>query len=78
MTPNRKSAVVCALIVLFYSGLAGVFLLAMPQPRQAIHYMVAGAFATGVSLLVAFVLYAFGRINPEFLLRTVRRSAQSS
>ena len=68
----------CILFVLFYAAMAGVFLLALPHPREAIHYMVAGAFATGLSLLVAFVLCAFGRINPELIVRTVRRSAQSS
>ncbi len=68
----------CILFVLFYAAMAGVFLLALPHPREAIHYMVAGAFATGLSLLAAFVMCAFERINPELILRTVRRSAQSS
>ncbi|MDR3701031.1 MAG: hypothetical protein P4L56_15395 [Candidatus Sulfopaludibacter sp.] len=78
MTPTRKSAAVCILFVLFYAAMAGVFLVALPHPREAIHYMVAGAFATGLSLLAAFVLCAFGRIDPELIVRIVRRSGQSS
>ena len=64
--------------ILFYLAAAGLFLLALPQPREPLQYMVAGAFATAISLLALFVLYAFGRITPAALARTVRRSAQSS
>jgi hypothetical protein len=74
---KRKSVVVCAAVVLFYVGMAELFLMVLPQPRESLHYMVAGAFATGVSLMVAFVIYALGGIDPEIIVRTVRRSAQS-
>ena len=74
-----KSAAVCILFVLFYAAMAGVFLLALPHPRETIHYMVAGA-----SLLPAFrcwqrLYYApsDGSIRNS-IVRTVRRSAQSS
>ena len=78
MTPAWKSAAACILFALFYAAMAGLFLLALPHPREAIHYMVAGAFACGLSLLAAFVLCAFGRIKPQLTVRTVRRSAPSS
>jgi multisubunit Na+/H+ antiporter MnhB subunit len=75
---ERKPALVLSGVVLFYLAMAELFLAALPQPREPLQYMVAGAFATAVSLLVAFVLYATGRIAPETILRTVRRSGQSS
>jgi hypothetical protein len=75
---DRKHAFILAGVVLFYLIMAEMFLLALPEPREPLQYMVAGAFATAVSLLVAFVLYALGRISPELIVRTVRRSAQSS
>lgn len=75
---KKKRVAVSAAVVLFYVGLAQLFLMVIPQPREAIHYMVAGAFATGVSLMGAFVIYALGGIDPELIVRTVRRSSQSS
>ena len=64
--------------VLFYLAMAKMFLLALPGPREPLHYMVAGAFATAVSLLVAFALYTLGRFSPDLNVRIVRRSGQSS
>jgi hypothetical protein len=75
---DKKPALWLAGGVLFYLGMAALFLLVLPKPIEALQYMVAGAFATAVSLLVAFVLYALGCISPELIVRTVRRSAQSS
>ena len=75
---DKKPAYVWTVILALYVAMAGLFLMIIPQPREALQFMVAGAFATGVSLLVAFALYALGRINPEVVVRTVRRSAQSS
>ena len=75
---DKKPRLILAGVVLFYFAMAELFLLVLPQPREALHYMVAGAFATGVSLLAAFVLYALGRIPAETILRTFRRSGQSS
>jgi len=59
----RPAILIPGLIVL-YIGLSIVFLLAMPAPRGPFEYLVAGAFATGLCLLVGFGLYAkatFGR-----------------
>ncbi len=75
---DKKSPFVFAGVVLFYLTIAEMFLMALPEPIEPLEYMVAGAFATGISLLLAFVLYAVGCISPEVILRTVRRSAQSS
>lgn len=75
---NKKPGFVWALILCLYIASAGLFLMVIPQPREALQYMVAGAFATGVSLALAFVLYVLGGIDPELIVRTVRRSAQSS
>ncbi len=75
---DKKPGFVWTAILSFYAGMAGIFLMMIPEPREALQFMVAGAFATGVSLFVAFVLYVSGRINPETIVRTVRRSAQSS
>jgi hypothetical protein len=74
----RKPALICAGGVLFYLVLAKLFLAIVPGPREPIQYMVAGAFATAITLGVAFVCYALGFIAPEKLLRTVRRSARPS
>jgi len=74
----RRLALLLGGALLFYSAMADLFLLMLPQPREPVHYMVAGAFATGISLLVAFVLCAIGRISPATIVRIVRRSAQSS
>ena len=75
---NKKPGFVWTLILCLYFASAGAFLLIIPQPREALQFMVAGAFATGISLAVAFVLYAIGGIDPELIVRTARRSVQSS
>jgi hypothetical protein len=75
---NQKPAFILGGIVLFYFAAAELFLLAVPQPREPLQYMVAGAFATGISLLVAFAVYALGRFSLGTTARTARRSAQSS
>ena len=75
---RRKCAFVCGGAVLFYVAMASLFLALLPQPRVPVHYMVAGAFATGVSLLAAFVCYILGFIPASTILRIVRRSAQLS
>lgn len=76
--PGMKSALISAGVVLFYLAMAKLFLSIVPEPREPLQYMVAGAFATAISLLIAFICYALGFISPEVILRTVRRSAQSS
>jgi hypothetical protein len=75
---DKKPSFIFAGVVLSYFGIAGLFLVMLPQPREPLQYMAAGAFATAVSLLVALVLYALGRIPAETILRTVRRSGQPS
>jgi hypothetical protein len=75
---NKLPLLVIPGAVLFYLAMGGLFLLALPQPREPLQYMVAGAFATGISLLGVFVLYALGRISPSLIGRTVRKSGQSS
>ena len=46
----------------FYPAAARLFLLALPQPREPLQYMVAGAFATAVTLLGAFLVHALSRV----------------
>lgn len=75
---DKKRPFILAGTALFYVAMAELFLLALPRPREPIHYMVAGAFATGVSLLAWFVCYVLGRIAPALIVRIVRRSGQSS
>ena len=62
-----KAAVFLAAALVFYPLMAELFLLALPKPREPLQYMVAGAFATAVTLLGAFVVHAvsvFGRTAP--------------
>jgi hypothetical protein len=75
---DKKLAMIVAGVVLFYLAMAEVFLLALPKPHEPLQYMVAGAFATAISLLVPFVLYALGRLSPATIARTVRGSGRSS
>ena len=66
---TRPAILIPGLIVL-YVGLAAVFLVIMPEPRSAFEYLVAGAFAAAVCLMIGFFLYAKSRLrrntkNPE-------------
>lgn len=78
MKVGKKPALISAGGVLFYLAMAKLFLAIVPEPREPLQYMVAGAFATAISLLIASAAYALGYISPEVILRTVRRSGQSS
>jgi len=73
---DKKPLLILPGAVLFYLGVAGLFLLALPKPHEQLQYMVAGAFATAISLLSVFVLYAFGRLTPATISRAVRRNSQ--
>lgn len=75
---DRKPLLLIPGAFLFYLAAAGLFLLALPKPHEQLQYMVAGAFATAMSLLAVFVLYAFGRLTPAAFARTVRRNERSS
>ena len=75
---DRKPLLIIPGAILFYFAMAGMFILALPKPHEQLQFMVAGAFATAMSLLAVFVLYAFGRLMPAAIARTVRRTEQSS
>ena len=69
---KRPAVLIIGLIVL-YIGLAVIFLLAMPQPRGPLEYLVAGAFATGICLMIGFGLYAKSTLG-----RAARKNGRSS
>jgi FtsH-binding integral membrane protein len=69
---NRPAALIAGLVVL-YVGMAVVFLLAIPTPREPFAYLVAGAFATGICLMATFAIYAKSTLG-----RTSRRNGRSS
>jgi hypothetical protein len=69
---KRPAVLIIGLMVL-YIGLAVVFLLVMPEPRGPFEYLVAGAFATGICLVIVFALNA-----KSILGRTARRNERSS
>ncbi len=75
---GKRRAFVCAAAVVLYIAAAGAFLLVLPHPLAALQLMVAGAFATALALIAAFLLCALCRVSPGALARTARRSAQSS
>ena len=68
-----KFAIILAGVTVVYIGLAAIFLLAMPAPHEPFDYLVAGAFATGIGLMIGFGFYAKATLG-----RTARRSGRSS
>lgn len=74
---TRPAVLVPGMIVL-YTGLAVVFMKAMPEPRGPFEYLVTGAFATGICLLIGFALYARSRMNRSSERREARRVTRRS
>lgn len=58
-----RPAILVPGLIAIYFGLAVIFLLAMPAPHGPFEYLVAGAFATGVCLLIGFGLYAWATLG---------------
>ena len=62
----KRPAVLIPGLLVVYVGVAMLVLLAMPGARGPFEYLVAGAFATGVCLMIGFGLYiktTMGRKN---------------
>jgi len=59
-------------LLVIYAGLAAIFLRAMPIPHGPFEYLVAGAFATGICLMIGFGLYAKATFN-----RNARKNGRS-
>jgi hypothetical protein len=70
--PNRRAIFIAGALT-SYAGLVAIFLLAMPGPLGSFEYLVAGAFATGVCLMIGFCLYAKATFG-----RTSRKGGRSS
>jgi hypothetical protein len=68
-----KFAIILVGVTVVYIGLAAIFLLAMPAPHDPFDYLVAGAFATGIGLMIGFGFYAKATLG-----RTARRNERSS
>jgi hypothetical protein len=69
-----KFAIILVGVTVVYIGLAAIFLLAMPAPHEPFDYLVAGAFATGIGLMIGFGFYA----KATLVGRIARRSGRSS
>ena len=69
----KRPAVLITGVLIFYPALAILFLMFMPQPLGPLAYLVAGAFAAAICLVVGFVMHA-----RSASARTVRKNERSS
>lgn len=88
MLQPKQPAAVAGLLISFFAGLVGALLWLMPKPFTRFEYMIAGAAATSLCLLVCLLILTRGAPEAFRSLfrkgtgnatpRTVRRSEQSS
>ena len=62
MVDHRRPGLLLGGTVFLFVFLAGLMLLVLPHPHQPFTYLVAGTFATGISLFVVFVLFVARRL----------------